>query len=181
MRQVIAPCTNCFGERSAPRPAEVVSLRIASNQRGNLKFRQHRFKTRMPFRRAFGPWWQIPCRPCARIIKTGRDNRNLALIVESLAIQSHPVSQSIAGRVVPGYAGFMRAATRRLPDNHQSRGRRRPESRPRPHRKKACAMDTGTDIFEQRMERLGHAEIMARVLKLQIKNRGFQKSTCRLK
>jgi hypothetical protein len=33
-------------------------------------------------------------------------------------------------------------------------------------------MGAGTDIFEQRIERSGHTEIMARVLKWQVKKTG---------
>ena len=76
---------------------------------------------RMPARRAFRTGRVIAGDGFARIAKAHRENGDLARVVELLRRQTKPVAQPVAGRIVPGNAGFMHLSTGRLTDNAQPR------------------------------------------------------------
>lgn len=107
----------------------------------------------MPPWRAFGAGrgvatiWEA-----AGVAETHGNDGDAGRVVELLAIQVQPRTQSVTGCVVPGDAGFMDFGSRRLADDEQSRGFRHPKDRARAEREVRGADRAGAGCFRKTCE-----------------------------
>ena len=110
------------------------------------------------------------------IAETHRHDRDQAIVIKLLALQSQPIAQTVTRTIVPGNACRMHLAARRLPHDQQPRLTMRAQSRPRPvlqmQRAMIAAANAGEEIGKSfrfltymQFVRMAHSyEIMALML-----------------
>src|SRR5665213_908313 len=110
----------------------------------------------MPARRAFRTRRVIARRSFARIAKTHGDNGDFVRIVKLSRGQAQPGAQPVAGRIVPGNAGFVYFSARRLTDNLQPCRSMRLHDRARTGWQRVRTMRASADMAKQLRQSLAH-------------------------
>ncbi len=106
------------------KPLEMIILRISANGEDCLKLRHGGKQLVMPCDAALAPRRQIAlARVMAGKTEAHRDNRDAASVIEGVAVDAHPRSQPVAGRIVETHPRIMRANARRLTGDEQTRRR----------------------------------------------------------
>ena len=88
----------------------------------------------------------------SRVTVSYRDNGDPRLVVELVAVESHPGAQAVAARVVPGNAGLMDARARGLSHDEQARRGAASQHRARSQRQMSGAYAACPDFLEQCVE-----------------------------
>src|SRR5690242_16947879 len=152
LRQILASRAHGVRDGLFPSFSEVVRLRVAADEEREADRGQTRAQPRVPAGSAFGPRRQIARFSGSRIAESGRNDRDAALVVESLPVEAQPLAQQIAGRIVPGNPALVHAPARCLPDDHQARAGRGAQDRPGGIGKVRSAQRAGADLGKKSRE-----------------------------
>lgn len=134
----------------------MIALRVGADEEGEANFMQQWQKPRPPQWGAFAARRQIRAFHRSGIAKTHSGNRDIPFVVELLAIELHPVTQAIAGRIVPRDAAFVHAPARRLARNQYARFGMNPNHGARFVRQDLDAHAARLDVLHQFVKRPRH-------------------------
>ncbi len=147
-RRTLAEALHGFGERSTAMLGQVEAVRVSADRQDQFNPRQECAQPRVPQRCAFGAWRQITALAGTGVAQSHRHDRDMALVVEALAIQFQPRAQQIARGIVPRQAGLVDAAAGRLSDDQQACGRARAQHRTRAERQMRLAQSACAGLGE---------------------------------
>lgn len=136
---VTAPVGDSF-VKAGPRPfAEMIALRVAPDEKGQLHFPEQRQQARAPQRRAFPPRRQIRALHRTGIAKAHRGDGDAGLVVKHVRPNAHPIAQPITRWIGERRAALMHTPARRLPDDQDAGIAVRAQHRARLMRQRARA------------------------------------------
>ena len=109
----------------------------------------------MPERRTFRARWSVTTLSSPRIAVTHRHDRHTRSVIENVRRYPHPVSQSLAARIVPRNSSGVHSRTRSLSYYKNARRLACLEHRPRAEWKKCVTRSAVADCDQQIVERAG--------------------------
>lgn len=123
--EILAPVRYRLGHACTAAATEVICLRILANRQNEFDLRHCPKYPFMPGLAAFPPWRQVTTMGIVtRKAETHRHDGEFARVVKSLSINTKPVTQPDARRIVERQARIMDSDTRRLSTNDNVRCRR---------------------------------------------------------
>ena len=152
-RKIRPPFRDDLRKWLAPLFRKMPADRILAEQDRHPDIRHASEQLRSPDRRAFGPGRQITALPRAGIAKAHRDQGDPIRIIEGHAIDTEPIAQAVAARIIERAAFLMRDPPRRLPDDQEPRLRPGLKDRARPQREMRRTKPASPDISAETFHR----------------------------
>lgn len=154
LRTVLRKCLNGLGHGSHLPCAQIILMRVLTDQKRQLQVRKMLEQAFVPARRTLGTRWVITAILASPgITKSHGKNRDLSFIVEGRTIQLQPVAQAIAACIIPRYPTLMDLAPWRLTDDQKSSGVRQLYNGPRTERQFCLADPTSPNFAQQTFQR----------------------------
>ena len=127
--QVVLIVVHDVREGSRGLQVQVAPGRVRADEDRHIQVR-HEFKqARVPLVGEVLAGCQVAALSSAREVEVHGDDRELARVIERIAVDAHPVAQSVATAVVPHNAGLLGNASGCLANDHDAALRPREEQR----------------------------------------------------
>lgn len=154
-RQKTSPILDGIAQACFAPGGKIMRLGVLADQQRKPDIRELGQDLLMPSGRAFRARREIAALALTGIAEPHRHDREAGLVVELVPGNTQPIAQAVTGGIVPGNAGRVNPAARRLTDDQDS-GRRigYPQNRVRAERKMGRTLGTGPDPRQQIRERL---------------------------